>query len=889
MCRPGGRVVVANRPQQPATPSCPLTSSEAHALIRDFCASVTLVQTFRNTQDSPIEAVYQFPLNDKYCICGFEADVDGKVIVGRCKEKEAAKNIYDDAISEGHGAYLLEQDVTTNMFKVNVGNLPPGKEVKIKITYVTELAFDVNQNLYWTLDSYKTQDDASSAYYQQEVLPSLILDVQLDMTSAIKSYCSPTHPIKFEFGDDSSKATVTLSGSADRSLDEVDFKLYVKLAQPHKPCARVEAAEDGDLAAMVSLYPEIPLGEDEEIYNEMIFVVDRSGSMSGARIKQVKLTMQIFLRSLCPGTMFNIVGFGSRFEFLFPEGSVEYNDKNLDIATKHVNELEANLGGTIILTPLQKILQSKTMDGYPRQLFVLTDGEVNNTTECINFVRQNAHTTRVFTFGIGADASKALVKGMADAGEGFHEFVLPGENMEVKVMRQLKRAMQPAFTNLQVEFLGDALPEQQKQQIQQAPFRLPPLFAGGRLIVYAFLPTAATAPLTIRLTAKTAIKPYEATLEINPQDAKTGTLFHQLGAQRLIRDLTEGRSFMHDDKGKLTDDRSARDVQEAMVRLSTRYGVLCQHTAFVAVEERLDATEGTMVIHRIGSKAATAAAPTTTTTTTTAVPGAHQNYYSSASSTSAQNRPVSPSLQRLNDQLAEVNSSLYANIDRIIERGERLESLVEQSETLESSSRQFSKAATNSAGGGITGWLTSSISSMFSGLAPAAPAATPAATAAPTESKEREKAERQMRLLAEEESLSQCRMGSRRRRSEQESEEMVARKREQEVQERQRTEEEARERAKDKRAALEREREREKEKEREKQKAVAEERIEEAPTAMRGIIMRQKARPATGTTCTRCSAASSADPTSKPASLHVLLLPLLLLTTTAIVRMTTSG
>eukprot|EP01087_Luapelamoeba_hula_P007565 TRINITY_DN1849_c0_g1_i3.p1 TRINITY_DN1849_c0_g1~~TRINITY_DN1849_c0_g1_i3.p1 ORF type:complete len:157 (+),score=29.20 TRINITY_DN1849_c0_g1_i3:64-471(+) len=131
MCRPGGRVVVANRPQQPATPSCPLTSSEAHALIRDFCASVTLVQTFRNTQDSPIEAVYQFPLNDKYCICGFEADVDGKVIVGRCKEKEAAKvklyifntthvsqyshkrqpkNIYDDAISEGHGAYLLEQD-----------------------------------------------------------------------------------------------------------------------------------------------------------------------------------------------------------------------------------------------------------------------------------------------------------------------------------------------------------------------------------------------------------------------------------------------------------------------------------------------------------------------------------------------------------------------------------------------------------------------------------------------------------------------------------------------------------------------------------------------------------------------------------------------------------
>lgn len=78
--------------------------------------------------------------------------------------------------------------------------------------------------------------------------------------------------------------------------------------------------------------------------------------------------------------------------------------------------MKADLGGTNILRPLREVLQSKPKEGYPRQLFVLTDGEVSNTQECINFVRKHSDTTRVFTFGIGNEASQELVKGLANAG-----------------------------------------------------------------------------------------------------------------------------------------------------------------------------------------------------------------------------------------------------------------------------------------------------------------------------------------------------------------------------------------------------------------------------------------------------------------------------------------
>lgn len=85
--------------------------------------------------------------------------------------------------------------------------------------------------------------------------------------------------------------------------------------------------EKGRKTVMAALYPQLELADDEDVYTEMIFVVDRSGSMSGGRMNQVKDTLQIFLRSLGEGTLFNIIGFGTRTEHLFKKSSVEYNDK----------------------------------------------------------------------------------------------------------------------------------------------------------------------------------------------------------------------------------------------------------------------------------------------------------------------------------------------------------------------------------------------------------------------------------------------------------------------------------------------------------------------------------------------------------------------------------
>jgi uncharacterized protein with von Willebrand factor type A (vWA) domain len=85
-----------------------------------------------------------------------------------------------------------------------------------------------------------------------------------------------------------------------------------------------------------------------------IFLVDRSGSMSGSAISRVKNALHLFLRSLPSDSYFNIIGFGSTWKSLFEDTvSVTYSNHNLQIATKHVNSIEANYGGTELFQPLE--------------------------------------------------------------------------------------------------------------------------------------------------------------------------------------------------------------------------------------------------------------------------------------------------------------------------------------------------------------------------------------------------------------------------------------------------------------------------------------------------------------------------------------------------------
>lgn len=86
------------------------------------------------------------------------------------------------------------------------------------------------------------------------------------------------------------------------------------------------------------------------------------------------------------------------------------------------------MGGTNIFKPLFEQLTSSLIEGYPKYIFLLTDGDVADTSGVISMVGKNNKYARVHTIGIGSDVSRDLIIKCAENGKGRYIFIGDKEN-----------------------------------------------------------------------------------------------------------------------------------------------------------------------------------------------------------------------------------------------------------------------------------------------------------------------------------------------------------------------------------------------------------------------------------------------------------------------------
>ncbi|XP_039454047.1 von Willebrand factor A domain-containing protein 5A-like isoform X1 [Oreochromis aureus] len=595
----------------------PLKSIEVELEVRDHVATVVSTLNYENKEDKPLEAVFVFPLPGDAAVCHFSAQVGQTQIVAEVKEKQKAREEYDDALSSGQQAFLLEEsDESPDIFSLSVGSLPPGESASIRLEYVTELAVQADDGLRFCLPAvlnprYQPQG-SEGAGVQVTSVPASLVPYSLSFSarvssprpiSKVESNCS-LDPLQY-LNTDQTQATVKLA--AGHKFDR-DVELLIYYKDAHQPTAVVEAGQAsaepgslmGDPVVMVSLYPEFPQSvmSSTASCGEFVFLVDRSGSMDCAtnnseqgesRISSARDTLLLLLKSLPMGCYFNIYSFGSSYEHIFSK-SVEYSQKTMEEALKKVEEMKADLGGTEILEPLKHIYSQPCIQNQPRQLFVFTDGEVENTKEVIDLVKKNSGSHRCFSFGIGEGASSALINGMAKEGGGHAQFITGTDRMQPKVMQSLRFALQPAVVNISVTW---DLPKEVSVTVLSAPITA--LFQGQRSLIYAQLTgqSSEAAEGCVMLKYSLAGHRSENQLHFSLRPAEdTGLTVHRLGARTLIRSLEmEERENREEQHG---------GMKEKVVQLSVQSGVSSSFTAFIAVnKDNREAIQGPLVQRNI--------------------------------------------------------------------------------------------------------------------------------------------------------------------------------------------------------------------------------------------------------------------------------------------------
>jgi len=558
----------------------PLEHVDVRAEITGAHARVICTQRYRNHEPRPVEAVYVFPLDESAAVCGFAAVVGGVRYEGVIKAQEEAFATYDDAIAAGHGAFLLDEE-RPDVFTASVGNLAPGAEVQIEVTYVAELAVE-DDSIRFTLPTtvsprYAPPEDRggigrpAAEILNPPRLPNvpygLSFTARVATPGRVRRIESPSHPISVDLEGDG--ATVILA-QQQTALDR-DLVLLVTPGQPAAAGVVLERSQSGRIAASVTFRPT---GTATRVPADVVFVVDRSGSMQGSSIEQVRNALQICLRSLEGGCAFNIVGFGSAVESLFSECR-RYDDKSLAEASSYVASLEASLGGTDLLPAIEFVLEQATRRERVMQLVVMTDGQVTNDDAIIDAVRRKRDRVRVFTFGIGRGASHHLVKGLARAGGGAAECVYPGERLEPKIVRLFRRALTPALGDVQLDWGG--------LSVASVPATVGPVFFGEALRVYGFMDACKDGVVTLR--ARGSNGPVSWSLDIRSADLHHGRTVGALAARARIREIEESGAWTSD-RGSRQRERRQDRAETEIVRMATEYGLSSRETSWVVVEKR---------------------------------------------------------------------------------------------------------------------------------------------------------------------------------------------------------------------------------------------------------------------------------------------------------------
>lgn len=566
----------------------PLQGVEVDATVFGGHAQVRVRQRYRNSEAKAVEALYTFPLPSEANLTGFSMTCDGRRIDGEVKEREQAFREYDEAISSGHGAALLDQE-RPNVFTAQIGNLLPNEETLIEVSYLERVRVDEGQ-LRWSIptlvapryipgdakgdrtghgwagptdrvpDADRITPPIGDARY------GLKLKVAFELGHPVRVE-SPSHAVTVK--DDGQITRVELtSPTVALDRDVVLTARGVEAGPLTGVAAHRKSGEKGTFS--LTLVPDLFRPDQPLAPQQVVFLIDVSGSMQGASIGEAKNALRLCLRHLREGDSFNVIAFDDEYR-LFADSPVTYGQKTLEQADAWVQELEAR-GGTELLQPLVRALEIAP-DGA---IVLLTDGEVGNEDEILKAVLEARRRARVYSFGIGTNVSDVLLRDLARRSGGEVEFIHPGERIDEKVLAQFSRAIAPRVDEVTITFDGVEVSD-----LSPAPVRA--LVDGEPWVLFGRYDQPGNGKLELRGARYQPgdAKPEPFTLSIPvelPAEAEAPYL-ERLWAGERIRDL---------DSAQL-EGRRAEAMRERLTKLAVEYGVISRFTSFVLIEKRVGA------------------------------------------------------------------------------------------------------------------------------------------------------------------------------------------------------------------------------------------------------------------------------------------------------------
>ncbi|MBX4270150.1 VIT and vWA domain-containing protein [Clostridium estertheticum] len=533
-------------------------------------AEYTIDQVYENKGSNDVEAIYTFPVPDGAVISGFEAVLGGRTIKGLIQDKEEANKIYENFKNNDNNTFLLEE-FRDNIIRIVIGKIISNEVVQIKVSYIEELSYE-NRNLKLIIPTIITPINLSreNGIINKNDDYKFTLSLLVESLTKLEFKCS-SHKLKVEY-EENNLYKVTLDGQNQRMDKDLEIIL--------------EEQEKVETTGMIYEYPRedkgilylrfIPEIEIDQITSgeNYIFLLDISESMGGDKLTEGKNALQLCLRNLAVGDTFNIVAFGDKLHYFSKEIKVEFNEENLSTASKWIKELSAE-NGAAIFDAIKYALLDKD-DKAENIIFLFTDDVVYDEKEILNFVEDNIKESRIFPFGINTSVNSYFINKLARISYGAAEVINPDERIEDIVLKQFNRIKNPIVTDIEIDWgkmkVETTFPRTIEYMYDKEPFSI-------------FAKVNGEVGGVVILKGKVGKNRIQRVIFLNDLELEENVnLIEKMWYKKRIESLQHRVKY---ERGEL---------QEAMnnkiVEISKKVGIICRETAFILYEEMEDPIVG---------------------------------------------------------------------------------------------------------------------------------------------------------------------------------------------------------------------------------------------------------------------------------------------------------
>jgi len=547
-----------------------VSSVNVETRIKDQVAVTSVHQEFYNPNQARLEGTFVFPIPKGAHLDKFTMDIDGKPVQAELLSADKARHMYEDIVRKLRDPALLEY-ADSELFKVRIFPIEPNSRKKVSLSY-TQLLKSDNGLVSYLLPM-------SAGKFSSRPIKNVSVKVELETGRPLKSIYSPSHSAEIK-RDGARRATAGYEASEVRP--DADFALYFA---PEKDEIGLNlltfkrSGEDGYFLLLASPGMDVP--EKEVILRDIVFVLDTSGSMAGTKLEQAKKALNFCIENLNEGDRFEILRFSTEVEPLFDK-LVEANKSNRTRAGDFVKDLKP-MGATALEDAMLKALALRHREsnpegqtnssGRPFVVIFLTDGmpTVGTTDEnqiVAHVQKANEDQTRIFCFGIGTDVNTHLLDRITEATRAFSQYVLPEEDLEVKLSSFFSKIKQPVLANLSLQFSGDI------HASGLYPSALPDLFKGEQLVLAARYSGHGPSAIQVQGTVNGVSRKfaYEATF---PDEATDNEFIPRLWATRRVGYLLD-QIRLHGENPELRDE---------VAELARKYAIVTPYTAYLILED----------------------------------------------------------------------------------------------------------------------------------------------------------------------------------------------------------------------------------------------------------------------------------------------------------------